>query len=432
MDRKGSCACGKVKVTCEISNEECGVCHCGTCVKWSAGPFISIKGVKNVNFVEGEQYVKLFDSSFWAQRGFCSECGTSLFYQLKQSKEYIMSLFLFDDMVKPQLISQVYIDKKPSCYEFSNQTSINLTEAQIIAMFAPKNFKFNQSFYLNMSTSSNQESNLHPVAKGYHDKDTTDSYKKGRPTIPLETVTFIKDTFNLDPNVKALDLAAGTGKFTELIAKGGFKDISAIEPSPQFRDACVEVLENIKSSMSPDLVYQVEDGLSTSIPRGDESVDVLFISQAFHWFDSVESIVEISRVLKKGGVLAMVWADMDNSVPLTKALTDIFHEKYYDGKAPQYRSGKWKKVFEDLKSNPKPNTIDPELKLKTFYFNHHLNKEMMIDRAMSTSYIAMKTKEEKEQISKELAEVMDKDPRSSDGKYFDLKYDVCLYYTTKQ
>jgi len=282
--------------------------------------------------------------------------------------------------------------------------------------------------------SDTTDTNLHPVAKGYHDKATTESYKVGRPTIPLVTVEFIRDTFNLDPNVKVLDLAAGTGKFTELIGKAGFKNISAIEPSPQFRDACTEVLENIKSTISPDLEFHVEDGLSTSIPRENESVDVLFISQAFHWFDNIESIKEISRVLKKGGILAMVWCDMDVKVPLTKALTDIFHEKYYDGKAPQYRSGKWKNVFEEMKKNPSAagaDLIDPNLKLKTFDFNHHLNKEMMINRAMSTSYISLKSKEEKEQISNELAQVMDNDPRSSDGKYFDLKYDVALYYTTK-
>ena len=77
-----------------------------------------------------------YQSSDWAQRGFCSQCGTHLFYHLLSSNEYILPAGLFQDE-QFELDSQIFIDEKPSFYELKNQTK-NMTGQDVFDLFASK------------------------------------------------------------------------------------------------------------------------------------------------------------------------------------------------------------------------------------------------------------------------------------------------------
>jgi len=87
--------------------------------------------------IEGADSITLYDSSPWAERAFCAKCGTSLFYRLKESGQYSMSAGIFDDMDDLVFDSQIFIDEKPSYYEFANETT-NMTGAEVFAKYAPK------------------------------------------------------------------------------------------------------------------------------------------------------------------------------------------------------------------------------------------------------------------------------------------------------
>ena len=82
----------------------------------------------------GEENVSVFDSSEWAERGFCRNCGTHLFYRIKQSGQHLMPIGLFDEVEDLAFETQVFIDEKPSFYGFSNKTK-NMTGAEIFALF---------------------------------------------------------------------------------------------------------------------------------------------------------------------------------------------------------------------------------------------------------------------------------------------------------
>ena len=83
---------------------------------------------------EGENDIRVYDSSSWAERGFCSKCGTHLFYRLKESKQHMVPVGIFDDQEHLVFENQVFIDKKPSYYSFSNKTN-DMTEAEIFEMY---------------------------------------------------------------------------------------------------------------------------------------------------------------------------------------------------------------------------------------------------------------------------------------------------------
>jgi hypothetical protein len=75
-----------------------------------------------------------YQSSEWAQRGFCAKCGTHLFYFLEPANQYHIPAGLLDIEVEYKLSHQIFIDEKPEYYSFSNETQ-NMTGTQVFAHF---------------------------------------------------------------------------------------------------------------------------------------------------------------------------------------------------------------------------------------------------------------------------------------------------------
>jgi hypothetical protein len=105
------------------------------CRRWGGGPMMSVHCGSEVK-VEGRPMVTTYKSSDWAERAFCSECGTHLYYRLVLANDYILSVGLFQDGPEFSFSEQIFIDRKPSSYSFSNNTE-NLTEAEVFAKYAP-------------------------------------------------------------------------------------------------------------------------------------------------------------------------------------------------------------------------------------------------------------------------------------------------------
>lgn len=133
INLKGRCLCSKVEIVVEETKPEVGTCHCEMCRKWCGGISVVLEVDSNIK-INGEENVKYYDSSQWAKRAFCSNCGSNLFYLLKGKNLYFIQAGLFDLEGKVEFTHQVFIDKKPSYYEFKNKTK-NLTEEEVFAMF---------------------------------------------------------------------------------------------------------------------------------------------------------------------------------------------------------------------------------------------------------------------------------------------------------
>lgn len=128
----GSCLCGSVKLKAEKMDPKLGVCHCTRCRKWSAGPFLAVDCGAELT-MEGEEFVERFESSEWAQRGFCKKCGTSLFYFLKPAGQYIVSSEVFSES---ELVfdHEIFVDEKPAYYDFAGESK-KMTGAEVFAAF---------------------------------------------------------------------------------------------------------------------------------------------------------------------------------------------------------------------------------------------------------------------------------------------------------
>ncbi len=132
---KGGCLCGKVNFTAAQINNGVGACHCNMCRKWGGGPLMAVDCGQNVEFTNDEN-ISIYDSSAWAERGFCKYCGSHLFYRLKENKQYIMPAGLFENDDNLVFDHQVFIDEKPHFYSFSNATK-DMTGAEVFTKFAP-------------------------------------------------------------------------------------------------------------------------------------------------------------------------------------------------------------------------------------------------------------------------------------------------------
>ena len=132
--RKGSCLCGTVRIAIKATNNNVGACHCSMCRKWGGAPLLATDCGSDVYF-EGSDNISVFSSSAWAERGFCSNCGSHLFYRLKKEGHYAVPIGLLDEGEQWVLDQQIFIDEKPSFYSFANQTK-NLTGAEVFAQYA--------------------------------------------------------------------------------------------------------------------------------------------------------------------------------------------------------------------------------------------------------------------------------------------------------
>lgn len=129
---KGTCLCEAVTIE-SSDKKEFEACHCGMCRRWGGGPLLAVHCGSDIR-IAGQESVKVYESSEWGQRAFCNNCGTHLYYHLRASDEYIVPLGLFDTETSFTFKEQIFIDRKPDCYEFANKTE-NLTEQQVFEKF---------------------------------------------------------------------------------------------------------------------------------------------------------------------------------------------------------------------------------------------------------------------------------------------------------
>ncbi len=94
---------------------------------------MAVRSGNDVSF-DGEENITVYDSSAWAERGFCKKCGSHLFYRVKENKLHIIPVGLFENQESFVFENQVFIDRKPSFYSFANKTNC-MTEAEVFEKF---------------------------------------------------------------------------------------------------------------------------------------------------------------------------------------------------------------------------------------------------------------------------------------------------------
>jgi hypothetical protein len=94
---RGGCACGKVRYTATIHDDEAYLCHCRMCQRATGSMSIAFKNVKAAE-VRWDGEPDWYESSPIARRPYCAGCGTSLGFQFKDGSENMdLTVASFDD-----------------------------------------------------------------------------------------------------------------------------------------------------------------------------------------------------------------------------------------------------------------------------------------------------------------------------------------------
>ncbi len=117
MAATGKCLCGAVTFEADDVDPHIHGCHCSMCRNWSGGPMLAA-AAGSVRF-RGEEHIARYASSDWAERAFCSRCGSNLFYRLKETDQHIVCMGAFDDESAFELVGEIYVDEKPPGYDFA-------------------------------------------------------------------------------------------------------------------------------------------------------------------------------------------------------------------------------------------------------------------------------------------------------------------------
>ncbi len=133
MNVTGRCLCGGCEFTASIKSKTFDSCHCSMCRRWSGGPGLTVEIDGALHF-KNEQFVTAYSSSDWAERGFCRQCGSHLFYRLKSGQHLNIPLGVLENINDFQFSTQIYVDHKPSCYSFENKTKM-MTEEDVLRAF---------------------------------------------------------------------------------------------------------------------------------------------------------------------------------------------------------------------------------------------------------------------------------------------------------
>jgi len=211
-----------------------------------------------------------------------------------------------------------------------------------------------------------------------------EEYEATRPSYPDELL----DLLPVASGATVLDLGAGTGKLTRVLARR-YARVIAVEPLDGMRAILERVVRDVEAL----------PGSAEQIPLDDASVDAVFAAQAFHWFDHARAIPEIARVLRPGGVLAIVWNGPDESRP--NPLPSGYLA--YLGELRRERS-----TFDDTRPWRELIAIGPfgEPQEGAVPHDHVLDRAGQLDNARSVSWIASRDADDRARVLARLGELL--------------------------
>jgi SAM-dependent methyltransferase len=220
-------------------------------------------------------------------------------------------------------------------------------------------------------------STSHSLARSF-DRAATD-YERGRPGWPPGVV----DVVPLDSSATVVDLGAGTGKLTRLLA-GRFARVIAVEPLDEMRA--------LLQALVPEA--EVLAGRAEEIPLPDDSADAVFVGEAFHWFDGKAAVTELARVLRPGGALVLMWnraaAPTEPRLPedVTREINRLFELAEHPIKG--YEAGEWREAFESAPFE--------ELRHAVFENPQRVDREGMVAFLASMSWISTLPEDERDAL----------------------------------
>ncbi len=248
---------------------------------------------------------------------------------------------------------------------------------------------------------------VHEVAvAGFSDAS---DYEAARPSYPAEAVAWLAEHLRIAPGRRVVDLAAGTGKLTRLLAPFGAELIAA-EPVAGMRRTLRTVLPGVP------LVATTAEQLAFAA----ESLDAVTIAQAFHWFDRDRAAAELNRVLRPGGRVGLVWNARDRSEAWVNAVWSIMDavEKHAPWRDHDHLSDTANRELPGFGS----------VGSAVFHQRHTVTPAAMVQRVASVSHVAVLPEAEREAVLDRVRALLADHPATRGRAELQVPYRVDCYW----
>ncbi len=235
-------------------------------------------------------------------------------------------------------------------------------------------------------------------------------YEAARPSYPPAAVAWLVENLRIAPGRRVVDLAAGTGKLTRLLAPAG-ADLIAAEPVAGMRDTFRSVLPEV-----PILATTAEQ-----LAFRDSSLDAVTVAQAFHWFDHDRAVAELARVVRPGGRVGLVWNARDRSVDWVNGVWSIMDR--VEKRAPWRDHDNWRdSAFGDMPDFGPLNSGE-------FTHEHAVTPEGMVQRVASVSHVAVLPDAERTSVLDEVRDLLRTHPATAGRSDLAVPYRVdCFWF----
>ncbi|KKA27257.1 hypothetical protein TD95_003169 [Thielaviopsis punctulata] len=285
-------------------------------------------------------------------------------------------------------------------------------------------------------------------------------YDAFRPSYVDEATSGLLTGLNIagQKNAKILEIAAGTGKFTECLAHRPERyEVVAVEPVTGMREQLE--IKNLQG-------VQVKGGLANSVPVEDGWADAVIAAQvcstsyriykrentdsykAFHWFAKKDALTEFARVLKPNGYLGVIWnveeckslfsftpplpppsilthatdnkpAEWPASTPWEEALNKLVFELPDDGQA-RFRQLEWRTGFTSAEENAgadgKPLFTSPAKEAISAVWETRLTPEQLLARMSTLSQVVSLKGVQREEWVAKFWKIMEMAEKDGEGK----------------
>ena len=202
--------------------------------------------------------------------------------------------------------------------------------------------------------------------------DRVANYVLYRPDYPSEIIDYLQQKTGLSKTSAVADIGSGTGIFTRHLLDTDCK-VYAIEPNEAMRQAAEEMLFEY-----PNLISL--NGTATNTTLEEQSIDLIVCAQAFHWFNNAATKQEFHRILKPGGMAALIWnnriVDADDFSKDYDQLLKSLSNDYNEVNHQQLTDKDFLAFYQD-----------GDYEFVTFPNEQVFDEEGLIGRAQSSSYV---------------------------------------------
>lgn len=210
-----------------------------------------------------------------------------------------------------------------------------------------------------------------------------DAYERGRPGYPSAVAEWLAP----DPVTLAVDVGAGTGKFTRTLLPRA-AEVMAVDPDAAMRARLTDVLPGVRAL----------EGTGEAVPLEDGSADLVTFAQSWHWVDPTAGALEAARILRPGGVLGLVWNIRDESIAWSADLGALIMR-------PESRIMQYDRPFVG-----EPFTDGAH---ETFAWVNEQSRADFLDMIASRSYVIVMPDDERRALLRQVEDLLDGAPETA-------------------